>query len=108
MNLKVSDGGMMATAGWQQTLEPMPLDQILESAVALNWKDLIRGAKAGLIHIEYHIGVERSIDYLRVWSSTVRGYWSLVCQCSVNPDFSSTLKFSNGYQAHELGTSLQE
>lgn len=97
----------MAIAGWQQTLAPMPLEQILESAVAINWKELIRGPNAGLIHLEYHIGEDRFIDYLRIWSSTAQGYWSLVCHCSVNPDSSSTLKFSNGYNARELGASLQ-
>jgi hypothetical protein len=107
MNPNVSDRGMMATAGWQQTLAPMRLDQILESAVATNWEHLMRGPKAGLIHLEYHIGQERFIDHLQIWSSTLRGYWSLVCRCSVNPDLSSTLEFSNGYQACELGASLR-
>ena len=105
MNQEISDGEMMTTAGGQQTSEL--LDRILESAVVLNWKDLTQNPKAGLIHVEYHIGVERSIDYLRVWSSTVRGYWSLVCHCSVGPDSSSTLRFGNGHRPRELGTSLE-
>lgn len=66
----------------QQASEPKLLNQVLESTVVLNWKDLTKNTKA-LTHVEYHIGMERSIDYLRVWSSTARGYWSLVCHCTV-------------------------
>jgi hypothetical protein len=29
------------------------IEQILESAVVVNWADLIRGGQSGLIHIEY-------------------------------------------------------
>ena len=68
----------------------MLLNQILESTVVLNWKDLTKNAEA-LIHVEHHIGVECSIDYLRIWSSTARGYWNLVRYCSVSPDSMSEL-----------------
>ena len=32
------------------------LDHVLESAVALNWKDLVQGQSDGLVQIEYHVG----------------------------------------------------
>jgi hypothetical protein len=103
---KCDDGGTMTNTGEQQASEPKLLNQILESAVVLNWKDLISNPKA-LIHVEYHIGVGCSIDYLRVWSSTARGYWSLVCHCTVSLDSTSVLKFGDGYQSPGLGASLQ-
>jgi len=80
----------MTDGGGQPAPQPKLLNQILESTVVLNWKDLTKNAEA-LIHVEYHIGVERSIDYLRIWSSTARGYWNLVRYCSVSPDSMSEL-----------------
>jgi len=71
--------------------------------VVINWSDLVRGAIPGLVHVEYHVGEERIIDDLRIWSSTARGYWSLVCHCSIDPDLSCTLHFRNGYQDGDFG-----
>ena len=36
-------------------------DQILGSAVVANWIDLMRGARSGLIHVEYGFALERKI-----------------------------------------------
>jgi len=62
----------MTIGGGRPVSQPKLLNQILESTIVLNWKELTKNAEA-LIHVEYHIGVEGSIDYLRVWSSTARG-----------------------------------
>jgi hypothetical protein len=86
--------------------EPMPLDHILESAVVISWSNLVRGAIPGLVQVEYHVGKERLIDDLRIWSSTSRGYWSLVCHCSIDPDLSCTLHFRNGYLDGGFGNLL--
>lgn len=90
----------------KKSSEPMALDHILESAVMINWTDLVRGTTPGQVHIEYHIGEERLVDNVRIWSSTARGYWSLVCHCSIDPDLSCTLHFRNGYQAGNFGDLL--
>ena len=97
----------MTTILVPKSSEPIPLDQVLESAVVINWNDLIRGSNPALIHLEYHIGEAGFIDNLRIWSSTARGYWSLVCQCLIDPDLSCTVNFRNGYEARDLGKSLQ-
>ena len=89
---KRDDMEIMTNGGGQPAPQPKLLNQILESTVVLSWKDLTKNAEA-LIHVEYHIGVEGSIDYLRVWSSTSRGYWNLVRYCSVSPDSMSEPKF---------------
>ena len=56
------------------------IDRILECAVALNWKDLTRSDEPTSIQLEYHIGSGRTLEYLKCWSSTHRGYWHLVCE----------------------------
>ena len=96
----------MITPDEAKSSEPMPLDHILESAIVINWSDLVRGAVPGLVHVEYHVGEERLIDDVRIWSSTARGYWSLVCHCSIDPDLSCTLHFRNGYQDGDFGNLL--
>ena len=82
------------------------LDRILENAVALNWKDLVQAA-GGLLQIEYHIGGGRSVDSLKMWGSTTRGYWSLICDYSINPGWSNGPRFSNGFHSRDLGRLLE-
>ena len=60
--------------------ESMTIDRILEFAVALNWKDLTSFDEASSIQVEYHAGSGRSLEYLKCWSSTQRGYLHLVCE----------------------------
>ena len=60
--------------------ETITIDRILECAVALNWKDLTSSDEPTSIQLEYHVGSGRSLDYLKCWSSTQRGYWHLVCE----------------------------
>lgn len=61
-----------------QNLRPS-LDRILESAVILSWADLFHGHRSGSIHLEYAFGPDGSISTLKLWLSTVRGRWRLVC-----------------------------
>src|ERR1022692_213289 len=92
-----------------QSLPPqnVQLSQILESAVVLNWSDLVQVASGGLLQVEYHIGGERSVDSLKMWCNTTRGYWSLVCDYSVNPGWSNGPRFSNGFHSRDLGRLLE-
>lgn len=71
------------------------IDRILESAVALNWNALAGTSEATALQIEYRIGPDRSIDYLKLWSSTTRGVWNLICEY--------WMKSSSG---HESGTTF--
>ena len=94
------------------TPQPAPaqnfqLSQILESAVVLNWSDLVQAATGGLLQIEYHVGSERSVDSLKMWCNTTRGYWSLVCDYSVNPGWANGPRFSNGFHSRNLGRLLE-
>ena len=83
------------------------LSQILESAVVLNWSDLVQAVTGGLLQIEYHVGGERTVDSLKMWCNTTRGYWSLICDYSVNPGWSNGPRFSNGFHSRNLGRFLE-
>jgi hypothetical protein len=76
--------------------ESMTIDRILECAVALNWKDLTSFDEASSIQVEYHVGSGHSLEYLKCWSSTQRGYWHLVCEywMKSGPIYRSGLTFN--------------
>ena len=63
------------------------LNQVLASAVVLNWNDLMGDANPGQIHIEYQ-REGQSLSYLKVWSCTAKGVWRLLCEYWVRPRWS--------------------
>jgi len=85
---------------------PVPLDSILTSAVVLNWDALAPGSTTGRVKVEYHIGMDRSVESLKLWASA-REYWSLICDYSTHLGWSDGPRFSNGYHSHRLGRLLQ-
>src|SRR5271157_2061103 len=97
----------MTTAPQSLPAPNVSLDHVLESAVVLNWKDLVQGQAAGVVQIEYHVAPERSVDCLKMWCSTPRGYSSLICNYSVKPGWSSGPCFSNGFHSRDLGRLLE-
>jgi hypothetical protein len=97
----------MTTTPQSLPAQNVQLSQILESAVIVNWSDLVQVATGGLLQVEYHVGGERSVDSLKMWCNTARGYWSLICDYSVNPGWSSGPRFSNGFHSRGLGRFLE-
>lgn len=85
---------------------PVPLDNILTSAVVLNWDALAPGSTTGTVKVDYHIGQDGSVESLKLWASA-REYWSLVCDYSTHLGWSDGPRFSNGYHSHRLGRLLQ-
>jgi len=86
----------------------LPLNAILESAVFLNWAAFGVASDGGMVQLEYHVGAELSIEYLKIWSSTSRGYLSLVCDYAVaasRPNGAGA-RFSNGFHSRDLGRFL--
>lgn len=85
------------------------LEQILESAIVVSWTDLMRGTRAGLIHIEYGFAPDATLDYLKVWSSLTRGHWLLACEYWMSDStFHSTgVRFENGYKSDALAHILE-
>ena len=84
------------------------LDRILECAVVLSWADLIQANESGLIHVDYGFGPGDSIEYLKLWSSTTRGYWHLACEYWMSPStFHATgIHFQDGYKSDDLAYTL--
>ncbi len=84
--------------------ESQSLERILESAVVASWADLMRGAQAGLVHIEYGFAAGGTLDYLKVWSSITRGHWLLAVDYWASPSksHSTGANFDNGYESDAL------
>ena len=84
-------------------------DQILESAVLANWVDLMRGARSGLIHVEYGFAASGTLDHLQVWSSITRGHWLLACAYRMPASGSHVtgVHFHNGYASESLAHVLE-
>jgi hypothetical protein len=92
-----------------QRNENQSLERILESAVVVNWKDMMRGADSGLIHIDYGFGARGTLDYLQIWSSIARGQWLLACEYWMSPSVlhRTGVRFDNGYQSEGLAHILR-
>ena len=56
------------------------IDRILECAIELNWNGLTQADETTAMQVEYRTGPSHSLEYLKIWSSTTRGYWNLVCE----------------------------
>jgi hypothetical protein len=84
------------------------LKHILECAVVLSWQDLLQAGTPTSVHVEYHMGDEHALEYLKVWSSTTRGHWYLICEywMDASPSHPAGLHFSNGYSSRRLGKFL--
>ena len=88
---------------------PLPLDTVLADALVLNWSDLMPELTSGLIHVEYHVEPRGSIEFIKVWASTTRGHWDLVCEYFLRSGASgkSGLRFANGYKSEGLERMLE-
>jgi hypothetical protein len=96
------------------TTFPLPpqrrwLCDAIGEAVSVSWADVMPQSDEGLIHVEYEAGSERFLNWLKVWSSTNRGHWSLVCEYWMDEhSFGETgPQFADGYHSDGLGESLK-
>jgi hypothetical protein len=85
---------------------PQSLDQLLNSAVVLNWDALIQSSTPGRVRVEYHVGTDGALEYLKLWSVS-QEYWSLICEYSVHPGWSDGPRFCNGFHSRSLSRLLQ-
>ena len=85
---------------------PQPLDQLLNSAVVLNWDALTQSSTAGRVRVEYHIGRDGAVEYLKVWNA-VQEYWSLICEYSVHLTWADGPRFCNGHHSRSFSRLLQ-
>lgn len=98
----------MTTAPQTPSGLSLPFNDILESAVILNWASFGLPSDGGMVQLEYHVGADLSIEYVKIWSSTPRGYLSLVCDYVVaahRPNGAGA-RFSNGFHSRDLGQTL--
>ena len=92
--------------------ERVQIARVLESAVVLSWRDLQHRSKEGLVHVEYGTAPEPSLQYLKVWLSTTRGTWDLICEYWMSSGSlklpAAGLTFSNGYHSADLAVMLEQ
>ena len=90
----------MATTQLEQTAK-VPIYRMLESAVVLSWRDLVKTSRQDLIHVEYGFFPSGTLNFLEVWASVTRGYWLLACSYWMSPSelHGAAVHFDNGYQS---------
>lgn len=84
----------------------LALDQVLGSAVVMNWNSLVAGAPEGLVKVEYRVGPDGALEDLRLWALT-REYWTLICEYSLRVGWSDGPRFLNGFHSRPLSRLLQ-
>lgn len=91
------------------TVGTLRLDRTLECAVHAAWDELMPTAKAGSIQVEYRIEGDGFLQYLKIWASTKKGYWNLVCEQWMTAAWSHVpgLQFSEGYYSEALAHFLE-
>lgn len=89
--------------------EKIGFDRILECVVILSWNELMGPSTSGLVQIEYGTDAAFSLEYLKVWCSTIRGYANLVCEYWVQPVWSHVvgLQWVAGYNSAGFATLLE-
>jgi hypothetical protein len=85
------------------------LELALEDAVVLSWNELMPTATSGVINIEYHTSPEYLMEYLKVWASSDRGYWTMICEywkCSLWSHIPG-ISFGKGYGPGDFSRRLE-
>ncbi len=99
----------MAPLTDSQTTQTVQLDRMLESAVVLSWDELMPNSTAGLIHIEYQSGADGSLEFLKIWASTIWGQWKLICEFWMRPLWSHAtgVRFGGDYHSIDFARTLE-
>ena len=84
------------------------LQRMLESAVIANWADVLPAIPGGQVDLEYRIAADGSLEFLRLWACSRKGFCSLICQYSMFWKWSSTqeVSFGSGFQSTALANAL--
>lgn len=61
------------------------------------------------MRVEYGLASDGSMQYLKIWASTTRGYWNLICEQWMTTAWSHVpgLRFSTGYYSESLAHLLE-
>ena len=88
------------------------IEDVLESAVVLSWQELLKDSRPGMVHVEYSTAPEPCLQYVKVWLSTRRGTWDLICEYWISAGSPGRtergLTFRNGYHSASLSKMLQD
>lgn len=87
------------------TQQPEALDQSLENAIILSWSDLSPSQECSSMQVDYDFSPDGLIDSLKLWLSTSRGHWHLVCQYGIQTH--NSVQFEKAYQSAGLGRNLE-
>ncbi len=92
-----------------QVTDTKRLDRRLEAAVSQTWLDLLPGAPSGQFQIEYETDDKGGLEFLKVWASTIKGHWNLVCEMWLQALWSNSvgLRFANDFHSEALAASLE-
>jgi hypothetical protein len=92
-----------------KSMRGMGLDSILECAVVVSWRDLLRSEKLGLVHVDYCFNPTGAVDRLSLWLSTARGHWHLACEYRMTTSSGQKygVCFEPGYESAELASNLE-
>lgn len=92
-----------------QPMQTARLDHTLEYAVVQSWDQLMPDSSSGLIQIEYQTGSDGSLDFFKIWASSIRGHWNLVCEFWAKPLWShdAGLRFGAGYHSVDFARTLE-
>ncbi len=84
-------------------------DLALEAAVVQSWAELAPGPSPSQVRVEYETGSDGSLVFMRVWLSSVRGCWKLVCEMWLQALWSNLigLTFANHYRSVSLARALR-
>jgi hypothetical protein len=106
---RIAPGGVIIATLPSPAIASLELDAMLADALVLNWNDLMPETTSGLIHVEYHVDPNGSIEFMKVWASTARGYWDLVCEHWMHARGScgSGLRFADGHKSERLEGMLE-
>jgi hypothetical protein len=89
----------------------LQIEHILESAVILSWNELLGGSDSAILHLEYATAPEPSLQYLKIWRSTKRAKWDLICQYWISAGAPGApqigLTFGRGYNSPRLTEILE-
>jgi len=85
-------------------LKHTSIDRILECVITVNWKDLTKSQENSSMRVEYRTGPQHSLEYLKLWLSSERGYWHLLAEYWMRSsvEHRSGTTFSRGNHSADL------
>ena len=80
------------------------IERLIACAVTLSWEDLATSFIPLAMQVEYQKRPNCELEHLKLWSSTARGHWNLVCEYWTHPTatHSQGVTFTDTYSSAGL------